>query len=81
MVMFSEEEVREMSDLKKEKDCVNVMCRYGPYSDVLGRFRVFLNDDLEISCDCTPDCQEGSFFLPLLYLCPLSTFHSRCIDC
>ncbi|KAL8167484.1 hypothetical protein V2J09_008983 [Rumex salicifolius] len=58
--MFSEEEVREMSGLKKGKDHIQVMCgctsrRYG---DAVASLRVFLNGDLEISCDCTPGCQE-----------------------
>lgn len=75
VMMFSEEEVREMIGLKNDKDCFEVMCgctsrRYG---DAVGRFRVFVNGDLEISCDCTPGCQEGSFSFSLsfYYVCPL----------
>lgn len=63
VVMFSEEEVREISGFKKggaDDDYVEVTCgctshRYG---DAVGRLRVFVSGDLEISCECTPGCQE-----------------------
>ncbi|CAK9158922.1 unnamed protein product [Ilex paraguariensis] len=59
-VTFSEEEVREMSGLKRADDYVEVMCgctshRYG---DAVGRLRVFVTGDLEITCECTPGCLE-----------------------
>ncbi|KAI8558618.1 hypothetical protein RHMOL_Rhmol04G0110000 [Rhododendron molle] len=63
VVMFSEEEVREISGFKKggaDDDYVEVTCgctshRYG---DAVGRLRVFVSGDLEITCECTPGCQE-----------------------
>ncbi|KAK3404630.1 protein ULTRAPETALA 1 isoform X1 [Eucalyptus grandis] len=59
-VLFSEEELREMSGVKGGEEFVEVTCgctshRYG---DAVGRLRVFLNGDLEIACECTPGCQE-----------------------
>lgn len=61
LVMFSDEELREMSGVKKSGDHIEVTCgctshRYG---DAVGRLRVFVNGDLEITCECTPGCQEG----------------------
>ncbi|KAF5948381.1 hypothetical protein HYC85_014338 [Camellia sinensis] len=61
VVVFSEEEVREISGLKRGDDYVEVTCgctshRYG---DAVGRLRVFVTGDLEITCECTPGCQEG----------------------
>ncbi|KAK3007007.1 hypothetical protein RJ639_017368, partial [Escallonia herrerae] len=58
--MFSDEEVREISGLSRCGDHVAVTCgctshRYG---DAVGRLRVFASGDLEISCECTPGCQE-----------------------
>lgn len=59
--LFGEEELREMSGVKRSDDHIEVTCgctshRYG---DAVGRLRVFLNGDLEITCECTPGCQEG----------------------
>ncbi|XP_047335282.1 protein ULTRAPETALA 1-like [Impatiens glandulifera] len=59
-MMFTEDEVRDISGFKIESDHVEVTCgctshRYG---DAVGRLRVFSCGDLEISCDCTPGCQE-----------------------
>ncbi|KAL5147927.1 Protein ULTRAPETALA 1 [Glycine soja] len=59
--LFSEEELREVSGVKRVGDCVEVTCgctshRYG---DAVGRLRVFVNGYLEITCECTPGCQEG----------------------
>lgn len=59
--LFADEELSEMSGLKKGADFVEVLCgctshRYG---DAVGRLRVFASGDLEISCECTPGCQEG----------------------
>ncbi|KAH1248023.1 Protein ULTRAPETALA 1 [Glycine soja] len=58
--LFSEEELREVSGVKRVGDCVEVTCgctshRYG---DAVGRLRVFVNGYLEITCECTPGCQE-----------------------
>ncbi|TQD81427.1 hypothetical protein C1H46_033012 [Malus baccata] len=66
MVLFSDDELREMSGVKRGPDHMEVTCgctshRYG---DAVGRLRVFVNGDLEITCECTPGCQEG------LSLCP-----------
>ncbi|XP_019159151.1 PREDICTED: protein ULTRAPETALA 1 [Ipomoea nil] len=58
--MFSDEEVGAISGVKIEDDYVEVTCgctshRYG---DAVGRLRVFSSGDLEITCECTPGCQE-----------------------
>ncbi|KAG1347155.1 putative protein ULTRAPETALA 1 [Cocos nucifera] len=58
--LFTDEELSEMSGLKRGRDVVEVTCgctshRYG---DAVGRLRVFASGDLEISCECTPGCQE-----------------------
>ncbi|XP_028105284.1 protein ULTRAPETALA 1-like [Camellia sinensis] len=54
------EREREISGLKRGDDYVEVTCgctshRYG---DAVGRLRVFVTGDLEITCECTPGCQE-----------------------
>ncbi|XP_072958293.1 protein ULTRAPETALA 1-like [Typha angustifolia] len=59
-LLFSDEELSEMSGLKKGGDFVEVTCgctshRYG---DAVGRLRVFASGDLEVSCECTPGCNE-----------------------
>jgi hypothetical protein len=61
VVIFSDEELREVSGVKRGLDYIEVTCgctshRYG---DAVGRLRVFQNGDLEITCECTPGCQEG----------------------
>ncbi|XP_039140280.1 protein ULTRAPETALA 1-like [Dioscorea cayenensis subsp. rotundata] len=58
--LFTDEELREMSGLKKGRDFIEVTCgctshRYG---DAVGRLRVSASGDLEITCECTPGCQE-----------------------
>ncbi|KAK4783766.1 hypothetical protein SAY86_018134 [Trapa natans] len=58
--MFSDEELREVSGLRRAADYIEVTCgctshRYG---DAVGRLRVFVNGDLEITCECTPGCNE-----------------------
>nr|AJT58584.1 ultrapetala [Crocus sativus] len=58
--LFSDEELSEISGVKKGVDFIEVMCgctsrRYG---DAVGRLRVFASGDLEISCECTPGCDE-----------------------
>lgn len=58
--LFAEEELSEISGLKRGLDFVEVMCgctshRYG---DAVGRLRVFASGDLQIDCECTPGCQE-----------------------
>jgi hypothetical protein len=63
VLLFSEEELREMSGVKRGGDYIEVMCgctshRYG---DAVGRLRVFINGELEITCECTPGCDEGLF--------------------
>ncbi|KAI9075326.1 hypothetical protein K1719_042731 [Acacia pycnantha] len=60
LTMFSEDELKELSGMKRVGDYVEVTCgctshRYG---DAVGRLRVFVNGFLEITCDCTPGCQE-----------------------
>ncbi|KAF5741490.1 protein ULTRAPETALA 1-like [Tripterygium wilfordii] len=61
MAMFSDDEVSEISEVKRGGDYIEVTCgctshRYG---DAVGRLRVFVNGDLEITCECTPGCNEG----------------------
>lgn len=58
--MFTEDEVREISGFNVRDDHVTVTCgctshRYG---DAVGTLRVFPSGDLEITCECTPGCQE-----------------------
>ncbi|MED6182661.1 ultrapetala [Stylosanthes scabra] len=58
--IFSEDELSEVSGVKRVGDYVEVTCgctshRYG---DAVGRLRVFVNGYLEITCECTPGCQE-----------------------
>ncbi|XP_010526518.1 PREDICTED: protein ULTRAPETALA 1-like [Tarenaya hassleriana] len=58
--LFSADELREISGVKIGGDHVEVMCgctshRYG---DAVGRLKVFSNGDLEITCECTPGCDE-----------------------
>ncbi|KAK2651027.1 hypothetical protein Ddye_018516 [Dipteronia dyeriana] len=60
LMVFSDEELREMSGVKKDGEYIEVTCgctshRYG---DAVGRLRVFSNGDLEITCECTPGCNE-----------------------
>ncbi|KAJ7981409.1 Protein ULTRAPETALA 1 [Quillaja saponaria] len=60
LAMFSDEELSEMSGVKRVGDYIEVTCgctshRYG---DAVGRLRVYLNGCLEITCECTPGCQE-----------------------
>ncbi|XP_021685111.2 protein ULTRAPETALA 1 isoform X1 [Hevea brasiliensis] len=59
-ILFSDEELREMSGVKRGGDYIEVTCgctshRYG---DAVGRLRVFISGDLEITCECTPGCNE-----------------------
>lgn len=69
MFLFSEDELREMSGVKRGRDYIEVTCgctshRYG---DAVGRLRVYINGELEITCECTPGCNEGRslfFFKP-----------------
>lgn len=61
LMMFSDEELREISGVKRGGDYIEVICgctshRYG---DAVGKLRVFSNGDLEITCECTPGCNEG----------------------
>uniref|UniRef100_A0A7N0TKF2 SAND domain-containing protein n=1 Tax=Kalanchoe fedtschenkoi TaxID=63787 RepID=A0A7N0TKF2_KALFE len=59
-VEFSEEELMDMGGVKMNEDFVEVTCgctshRYG---DAVGTLRVFSNGELEITCECTPGCDE-----------------------
>lgn len=72
--MFSDEELSEVSGLKRGGDYIEVTCgctshRYG---DAVGRLRVFVNGDLEITCECTPGCDEGLLPLKILISSSLS---------
>ncbi|KAB2596554.1 protein ULTRAPETALA 1-like [Pyrus ussuriensis x Pyrus communis] len=61
LVLFSDDELREMSGVNKGSDHIEVTsgCTSHIYGDAVGRFRVFVNGDLEVTCECTPGCQEG----------------------
>ncbi|KAH0651072.1 hypothetical protein KY284_030984 [Solanum tuberosum] len=59
-LLFTEEELREISGVKRCDDYVEVMCgctshRYG---DAVARLRIFSSGELEITCECTPGCTE-----------------------
>ncbi|EOA17357.1 hypothetical protein CARUB_v10005638mg [Capsella rubella] len=59
-MLFKQEELQEMSGVNVGGDYVEVMCgctshRYG---DAVARLRVFPSGDLEITCECTPGCDE-----------------------
>ncbi|KAH0942135.1 hypothetical protein HID58_001772, partial [Brassica napus] len=58
--LFEQEELQEMSGVNVCGGYVEVMCgctshRYG---DAVARLRVFPNGDLEITCECTPGCDQ-----------------------
>lgn len=59
-MLFSEEELSEINEVKRGADYVEVMCgcTCRKYGDAVGRLRVFASGELEISCDCRPGCQE-----------------------
>ncbi|CAH1423509.1 unnamed protein product [Lactuca virosa] len=62
--MFSDEEVREISGFKRGGDDyveVTCGCTSHRYGDAVGTLRVFTSGDLEISCECTPGCEEAAF--------------------
>lgn len=66
LTMFSDEEVKEMSGFKHGGDDyveVTCGCTSHRYGDAVGTLRVFINGDLEISCECTPGCDEGHPFI------------------
>lgn len=84
-VMFSDEDLSEISGLKRCGEYIEVICgctshRYG---DAVGRLRVFVGGDLEISCECTPGCQEGLLFLSLplsaLFFMDNRLLHCACL--
>ncbi|KAL9288401.1 Protein ULTRAPETALA 1 [Arabidopsis thaliana] len=74
-MLFKQEELQEMSGVNVGGDYVEVMCgctshRYG---DAVARLRVFPTGDLEITCECTPGCDEGlSFFVSTVSFSSLS---------
>ncbi|KAH8490473.1 hypothetical protein H0E87_022851 [Populus deltoides] len=79
VLLFSEEELREMSGVKRGGDYIEVMCgctshRYG---DAVGRLRVFINGELEITCECTPGCDEVSM---CMLFCLKELNYSLCFD-
>lgn len=70
LALFSSEELSEMSGVKCGGDFVEVTCgctshRYG---DSVGRLRIFVNGELEITCECTPGCHEGLFFISFSFM-------------
>ncbi|KAM1065801.1 hypothetical protein TB2_020887 [Malus domestica] len=64
LVLFSDDELREMSRVNRGSDHIEVTCgcTNHRYDDAIGRLRVFVNGDLEVTCECTPGCQEGLSF-------------------
>ncbi|XP_071695241.1 protein ULTRAPETALA 1-like [Rutidosis leptorrhynchoides] len=59
--MFTEQEVKEMCGLKfggVDHVAVTCGCTSYCYGDAVGTLKVFLNGDLQITCDCTPGCPE-----------------------
>ncbi|KAD6795672.1 hypothetical protein E3N88_06568 [Mikania micrantha] len=59
--MFSDEEVRDISGFKRGGDdyvVVTCGCTSHRYGDAVGTLRVFISGDLEISCECTPGCDQ-----------------------
>ncbi|CAA3023869.1 protein ULTRAPETALA 1-like [Olea europaea var. sylvestris] len=59
-MLFSDDEVRDMTGFKRCDDYVEVTCgcTSHTYGDAVGTLRVFASGDLEIHCECTPGCQE-----------------------
>ncbi|GAU30990.1 hypothetical protein TSUD_105040 [Trifolium subterraneum] len=58
--MFSDDELKDVNGVKKVGEFVEVMCgctshRYG---DAVGKLKIFVNGYLEITCECTPGCEE-----------------------
>lgn len=78
VVVFTEEELSEVSGLKLGGDYIEVTCgctsrRYG---DAVGRLRIFESGNLVITCDCTPGCQEGGFSIRSVRPSPYAMWHS-----
>lgn len=67
-MIFTEEELQEMSGVRKGGDFVEVTCgcTSHTYGDAVGLLRVFVNGDLEIICKCTPGCDEGPSLISFL---------------
>ncbi|KAB2615179.1 protein ULTRAPETALA 1-like [Pyrus ussuriensis x Pyrus communis] len=61
LVLFSDDQRREMSGVNRGLDHIEVTCGYTihRFDDSVGRLRVFVNGDLEVTCECNPSCQEG----------------------
>uniref|UniRef100_A0A0D9WIC1 SAND domain-containing protein n=1 Tax=Leersia perrieri TaxID=77586 RepID=A0A0D9WIC1_9ORYZ len=58
--LFGEEELREVSGVRVGEGFVEVTCgcTSARYGDAVGRLRVFASGELEVSCDCTPGCNQ-----------------------
>ncbi|CAN6457711.1 unnamed protein product [Victoria cruziana] len=59
--LFWDEDLSGISGLKRGGDFVEVMCgcTCPKYGDAIGRLRILACGDLEVSCECTPGCQES----------------------
>ncbi|KAL5986887.1 ultrapetala [Asimina triloba] len=86
VLIFKDDDLNGISGLKRGVDFIEVMCgctsqRYG---DFVGRLKVFANGDLEVSCECTPGCEEGTqkgvvayMHVSLGFSCLVYAHHSR----
>lgn len=78
--LFSKEELQEISGVHVGDDYVEVMCgctshRYG---DAIARLKIFSDGELQITCQCTPACHEGSSsYLSLLFYMHVSCEYVR----
>ncbi|XP_072970064.1 protein ULTRAPETALA 2-like [Typha angustifolia] len=60
-ISFKDEDLKNMSGLKRGDDFIEVTCgctsrRFG---DAVGKLKVFANGELEVTCECIPECKEG----------------------
>ena len=63
--LFSNEELNGIHGIKRgegfiELDCG---CTNATYGDSAGKFRIYGNGKLEVSCDCYPGCNGGTYVL------------------
>lgn len=64
--LFGEEELRDVSGVRVGDRFVEVTCgcTSARYGDAVGRLRLFASGELQVSCDCTPGCDQGAFVHP-----------------
>ncbi|EEC79483.1 protein ULTRAPETALA 2 [Oryza sativa Japonica Group] len=58
--LFGEEELRDVSGVRVGDRFVEVTCgcTSARYGDAVGRLRLFASGELQVSCDCTPGCDQ-----------------------